>query len=97
MPRTRDRPYIYHSSYSVRLKQDDEFTECVRGMANRHDQQRGSFLEHALFHATDSCLSPRAHCLLLSFLSADPLCIAKWSVVSLLIKYCGSSVEARTV
>ena len=39
----------------------------------------------------------RAHGLLLSFRSADPLCMAKWSVVSLLIKYCGSSFEARTV
>jgi hypothetical protein len=39
----------------------------------------------------------RGHGLLLSFLSADPLCMARWSVVSLLIKYCGSSFEARTV
>lgn len=29
--------------------------------------------------------------------SAEPLCMAKWSVLSLLIKYCGSSFEARTV
>src|ERR1051326_1217275 len=32
-----------------------------------------------------------------SFLSAELLCMAKWSVLSLLIKYCGSSFEARTV
>ena len=25
---------------------------------------------------------------------AEPLCIAKWSVLSLLIRYCGSSLEA---
>ena len=28
------------------------------------------------------------------FRRADPLCIARWSVLSLLIKYCGSSFEA---
>src|ERR1019366_8026607 len=32
-----------------------------------------------------------------SFVSADPLCIAMWSVVSLLISYCGSSLLAWTV
>ena len=31
------------------------------------------------------------------FLSAEPLCIAIWSVLSLWIKYCGSFFEARTV
>ena len=39
----------------------------------------------------DQCL------LLLIFFRAEPLCIAMWSVLSLLIKYCGSSFEARTV
>jgi hypothetical protein len=34
---------------------------------------------------------------LASFVSADLLCIAIWSVVSLLISYCGSSLLARTV
>ncbi len=29
-----------------------------------------------------------------AFWSAEPLCIAKWSDLSLLIKYCGSSLEA---
>ena len=28
------------------------------------------------------------------FWRAEPLCIAKWSVLSLFIKYCGSSFEA---
>ncbi len=37
------------------------------------------------------------HCLLLIFLIADPLCMARWWVVSLLIDYCGSSFEARTL
>jgi hypothetical protein len=32
--------------------------------------------------------------LLLIFVSAEPLCMAKWSVLSLLTKYCGSSSEA---
>src|ERR1039457_5505961 len=78
------------------LKQADEFLERVRGMANRHYQRRRFFLWHAFFHAIGSCFySQPAHCLLLSFLSADPLCMARWSVVSLLIKYCGSSFEAR--
>jgi hypothetical protein len=31
------------------------------------------------------------------FFRAEPLCMAKWSVLSLLIKYCGSSLEACTV
>ena len=39
--------------------------------------------------------SQRAHGLRLSFLSADPLCMARWSVVSLLIKYCGSGSNHR--
>src|ERR1035437_166136 len=97
MPRTWDRPHIYHSSYRVRLKQTDEFIERARGMSNRHDHQRRGVLGDALFHATDSFFSPFPHRLLLSFLSADPLCMAKWSVVSLLIRYCGSCFEARTV
>src|SRR5438132_12260725 len=32
-----------------------------------------------------------------SLRSADPLCMARWSVVSLLIRYCGSFFDARTV
>ena len=35
--------------------------------------------------------------ILLIFSRAEPLCMAKWSVLSLLIKYCGSSFEAWTV
>ena len=35
--------------------------------------------------------------LLLIFLRAEPLCMARWSVLSLLITYWGSSFEARTV
>ena len=35
--------------------------------------------------------------LFLSFFRAEPLCMAKWSVLSLLIMYWGSSFEARTV
>ena len=38
-----------------------------------------------------------ARLLLLSFFRAELLCIAMWSVLSLLIKYWGSSFEARTV
>lgn len=40
-------------------------------------------------------LDPRLLALIL--VSAEPLCMAKWSVLSLLIKYCGSSFEAWTV
>ena len=97
MPRTRDRPHIYHSSYRVRLKQTNKFVESVRGMSNRHDHRRSGFLGRASFPAASNFIFPPAHRLLLSRLSADPLCMAKWSVVSLLIKYCGSSFEARTV
>ena len=32
-----------------------------------------------------------------SLRSADPLCTATWSVLSLSMTYCGSSLEARTV
>src|SRR4029453_9963907 len=32
-----------------------------------------------------------------SLRSADPLCMARWSVLSLSIRYCGSSLEAGTV
>lgn len=32
--------------------------------------------------------------LLLIFLRAEPLCMAKWSVLSLLIKYCGHAVQS---
>ena len=35
--------------------------------------------------------------LFLIFLRAEPLCMARWSVLSLSIKYCGSSFEAWTV
>ena len=80
------------------LKLANEFLEWVRGMTNRHYQRRRTFLWHALSHAIGRLYySQRAHCVLLSFLIADPLCMAKWPVVSLLIKYCGSSFEARTV
>ena len=58
----------------MRLEQTNEFSERPGGMANRHYRRRRFVLW-------------RAHCLLLILLSADPLCMAKWPVVSLLIKY----------
>ena len=80
------------------LKLANEFLEWVRGMTNRQYLRRRTFLWHALSHAIGRLhYSQCALCVLLSFLSADPLCMARWSVVSLLIKYCGSSFEARTV
>src|ERR1035437_3595245 len=98
MPRTRHRAHINHARYRVRLKQTDEFLKRVRGMPNRHYQRRRFFFWRALFHTIGSFFySPRAHGLLLSFFSADPLCMARWSVVVLLIKYCGSSFEERSV
>ena len=47
--------------------------------------------------ATTNACRTRSRDHLASFVSADPLCIAIWSVVSLLISYCGSSLLARTV
>jgi hypothetical protein len=46
------------------------------------------------FYVKDSLVE---RLILLVFLRAEPLCMAKWSVLSLLIKYCGSSFEAWTV
>ena len=41
--------------------------------------------------------TPRPAAALRSLRSADPLCTATWSVLSLSMTYCGSSLEARTV
>src|SRR5665213_3283730 len=98
VPGAWDRPHICHQGNCMRLKQPDEFLKRARGMTNRHDQRRRFFLCRSLFHAPGRFFySSRAHGLPLSCLSAEPLCMARWSVVSLLIKYCGSSFDAWTV
>jgi hypothetical protein len=62
----------------------------------RHVQQQVA-AHHAQTNHSDFKL--RLHCffVFLILMRAAPLCMAKWSVLSLLIKYCGSSFEARTV
>ncbi len=64
---------------------------CDRGLT---DLSPELFTLHFLFRFGPSW---DKRVLVLTFVSAAPLCMARWSVLSLLIKYCGSSFEARTV
>ncbi len=57
-------------------------------------------MEHTVIlpRGSSSCCRYIDQALLLAIiLRAEPLCIARWSVLSLWIKYCGSSFEAWTV
>jgi hypothetical protein len=49
------------------------------------------FLPRRLFRLFDIVRAPAGR---RSLRRADPLCMAKWSVLSLSIRYCGSSLEA---